>query len=478
MKSFQHEYGLNNKSDANTISNIVSLVNLGAGIGAFLSYFLNDKLGRIQTLRIYQALYAAGSLISCFSYGNLGALYFGRLVAGLGIGACTVVGPMTIVEMAPKTTRGLMTLWFNVCMLSGQMTGIFVVYGCNVHISPSKVLQYQVSWFVQTFVPAIAIVLSFFVVESPRFLAICNRPQEALATLTKLRGLPEDHPYLKEEYQEIMAQINNENMQFGEQSFKAVVQETFAIRSNLRRVQLTIIAYILAQMSGANAITNYLPTIFGLVGVKGTGAKIYATGFYAMTKLVFCIAASLVFVDVLGRRKSLLTGISIQVLCHAYLTGYLKSYLSNKSSVSKTASDGAIAFIYVHALGWAIGLYTLPYLFGAELWPNRIRSFGGALSQCFHWMFYFAITKATPSILSSMHNWGAFLFFLAWCLVALVYTFFFVPETAGMSLEQMDHIFKQPLTKMRFAATEAPPGFDVEQPEVVDKRAASISTIK
>ena len=81
------------------------------------------------------------------------------------------------------------------------------------------------------------------------------------------------------------------------------------------------------------------------------------------------------------------------MVCHAYLAGYLKTYTSNKAAVSKSASDAAIAIIYVHALGWAIGLYTLPYLFGAELWPNRIRSFGGALSQCFHWMFYFAITK-------------------------------------------------------------------------------------
>lgn len=341
------------------------------------------------------------------------------------------------------------------------MIGIFVVYGCNLHISSSNVLQYQVPWFVQTFVPAIAIAMSFFIVESPRFLAIRNRPREALAALIKLRDLPEDHPYLKQEYSEIMAQINNENMHFGDQSFKAVVKETFCVRSNLRRVQLTIIAYILAQFSGANSITNYLPTIFGLVGVQGSGAKIYSTGFYSLAKLICCVAASLVFVDVLGRRKSLLSGISIQMLCHAYLAGYLKSYTSNKASVSKGASDGAIAMIYVHALGWAIGLYTLPYLFGAELWPNKIRSFGGALSQCFHWLFYFAITKATPSILSSMDNWGAFLFFFAWCLVALIYTFFFVPETAGMSLEQMDRIFQQPMRKMRTAGRLPPK--DVEQ---------------
>jgi hypothetical protein len=226
---------------------------------------------------------------------------------------------------------------------------------------------------------------------------------------------------------------------------------------------LTIIAYILAQMSGANAITNYLPTIFGLVGIQGTGVKIYSSGLYGLAKLVCCLSASLVFVDVVGRRKSLLCGITIQMICFAYLAGYLKSYLSNPDSVSSGASKAAIAVIYIHAMGWAIGLYSLPYLFGAELWPNKIRSFGGALSQCFHWLFYFAITKETPSILSSMAGWGAFLFFLGWCVVALIYTFFFVPETAGLSLEQMDNIFNHPFYKMR-----NPPQLsrDVEEVEV------------
>ena len=141
----------------------------------------------------------------------------------------------------------------------------------------------------------------------PRWLAIRNRPQEALAALTKLRALPDDHPYLKQEYSEIMAQITDENMQFGENSFLRVLKETFCVCSNLRRVQLTIIAYILAQFSGANSITNYLPTIFGLIGIQSSGARIYSSGLYSLAKLICCVAASLIFVDVLGRRKSLLS---------------------------------------------------------------------------------------------------------------------------------------------------------------------------
>jgi hypothetical protein len=133
---------------------------------------------------------------------------------------------------------------------------------------------------------------------------------------------------------------------------------------------------------------------------------------------------------------------------HRYLGSYLKIYLEKKT-VSVSASGAAIAAIYIHSLGWAIGLYSLPYLFGAELWPNRIRSFGGSLSQGFHWFFYFALTKATPSILTSMGTYGAFFFFAAWCLVAWIYSFIMIPETSGRTLESMDKLFEYKWYEMR-----------------------------
>lgn len=85
----------------------MSFVNLTAGIGALLSFFLNDKIGRLWSLRLYMVVYSTGVIIETVSFGNIPALYAGRLIAGWGIGALTVTGPMAIVEIAPKATRGL-----------------------------------------------------------------------------------------------------------------------------------------------------------------------------------------------------------------------------------------------------------------------------------------------------------------------------------------------------------------------------------
>jgi MFS family permease len=110
LKSFQKQFNVSPDKGDEIISNVVSLVNLTAGVGALLSFYLNDRIGRRWSLQLYLAIVAVGSLISTLSYGSIAALYVGRLVSGLGIAALTVTGPMSIVEISPRLTRGLMTL--------------------------------------------------------------------------------------------------------------------------------------------------------------------------------------------------------------------------------------------------------------------------------------------------------------------------------------------------------------------------------
>ncbi|CZR52335.1 uncharacterized protein PAC_02212 [Phialocephala subalpina] len=160
LKSFQATFGITPISDPNTDSNLVSPANLTAGVGANYAFVSTQPPPCVSQLN------------------NLGALYFGRLVAGVGFGTVSVVGPMVIVEIAPMATRGLMTLWFNVCMLGGQMIGTFVCYGCTLHIDPESNLQWQIPFFVQTFVPAIALFGSFFIYESSRWLCIIGQNEE------------------------------------------------------------------------------------------------------------------------------------------------------------------------------------------------------------------------------------------------------------------------------------------------------------
>ncbi|KAK6381560.1 hypothetical protein LTS17_004618 [Exophiala oligosperma] len=440
LPGFQRQFGFSN-SDANQLRYFVSIVYLGAGVGALLSFFINDRIGRLWSWRLYITIWIIGQLVATSAPGLTG-LYAARVISGLGIGPLTVTGTMSIVEIAPAEIRGLLAVWFSVAMTVSSVCAVFCVYGVYIHVGESR-LQYQIVWFSPCVFFAILIFGSFFLTESPRWLWLAGRHDEAIATLVKIRGLPEDHPRVRVELGEIHEAIQKETEAFGgsRSHFLGVLRETFTVPANLRRVQQTLVSYALAQLSGANSVTSYFVPVLRLLGkAGGTSHSLFLTGMYSLSKLFFTLIASFFFVDALGRRGSLYVGAGLQMVSDIYLGVYLK--YKQEGTASDASSQGALAWIFLHAFGYAVGLFVLPYLFGGELWPNRIRSFGGALSQCFHWLFFFAMNFAVPSLLSSTHNWGAFLLFAGWCFIAICYVFLLVPETSGLSVEEIDELFQ------------------------------------
>ncbi|KAI0484989.1 general substrate transporter [Xylariaceae sp. FL0804] len=438
LPGFQQYFGIDSGSNAAQISNYVSTVYIGCGIGAGLSFFVNDRIGRLWSLRLYMSIWVVGQLIATFAP-NLAGLYVARVVSGLGIGPCTVLGTMSIVEIAPTEMRGLLASWFSVAMLASLFVSVFCVYGAFTTMAASR-LQYQVVWFAPTVFVALCVAASFFLCESPRWLALVDRQEEAAATLEQLRGLPRDHPRIQAELREIRASIAHETGANG-RGFRAILRETFLVPSNLRRVQQSLISYALAQLSGANSVTSYLVPILTLMGLGGgTTRSLFLSGMYSMAKFFFTLIASFFFIDALGRRKSLFVGVTVQMISDIYIGVYIK--FKQEGNVTDGASQAAIAAIFLHGFGYAVGLLILPYVFGGELWPNRIRSFGSAMSQMFHWLFYYGVNAGMPSLLSQTNNWGAFIFFAAWCLIALTYVYVMVPEIAGLSVEELDAIFE------------------------------------
>ncbi|KAH7014397.1 uncharacterized protein B0I36DRAFT_397968 [Microdochium trichocladiopsis] len=475
--SFSQAFGITSATNPTEISNFVSFVYIGAGVGAGLSFFLNDRLGRLWSMRLYMAIYIIGQLIATVSSGNTGALYTARIVSGLGIGPLTVIGPMTLVEVAPTEIRGLIAVWFSVVMLLSLFLSTMTVYGVFLHI-PAGPLQYQIIFFVPMLVMAVAIGLSFFCMhESPRWLFLTGDNEAAVRSLVALRGLPADHPRVAGEIIDVEEDIKHSGgAGKGGLPFKTVVRETFLVPANLRRVQQAFISYALAQLSGANSVTSYLVPILSLMGIGGgTTQSLFLSSMYSLAKFFYTLIASFFFIDMLGRRKSLFIGIITQMLSDVYIGVYIRQH--TYATVTPAASSAAVAAIFIHGFGYAVGLLVLPYVFTGELWPNHLRSFGSAISQCFHWLFYFGVNKGTPSMLTSMDNWGAFIFFAGWCFVAVVYIFLAVPETTGLSLESTNALFEGPWweihSKSRRFQKERRVAGAAAAPVVLDSEAAS-----
>ncbi|RJE20362.1 Sugar and other transporter [Aspergillus sclerotialis] len=366
--------------------------------------------------------------------------------------------------------RGLLALQYAACQQLGVVFGFFINYGVTKSY-PGIDKQWMLPTLLQLLPAAIWLLGSFLCCESPRWLLYKGKGDRAAKTLTKLRHQPLDAPNVVEELAGMDAQILLEAESVKDASLWDLLKETMVPIENRRRFFLIFLANLFSQWSGANAITQYSPTIFAYLGIVGDESAFLATGIYGVVKFVSTLAFALFIIDFIGRRRSLMTGICLQLVTLIYVGAYLgvtknmtPDHVSETPSALR-ASTTAIVAIYLHAVAWSIGWFGIPYLIGPEIFPIRIRSFNMSISMAFHWAFYFGCSRAMPSLLAATNKWGAFVFFGCICLLGLAYVFFAIPDTTGRSLEALDSLFQRPWYTVYQVAYSSRDDIQVEQYE-------------
>jgi MFS family permease len=269
LKGFENHFESNSGAQAEAIQDFATLPYLGYIIGSTLSFFINDRIGRKWFLRVSIMFHAIGQLMAIFAP-DTDVLDGSRIMTGIGIGGFTVIGPMTLAEIAPAEIRGIITSIFMIFMGLALFMAQLIVWGINRHMAVGR-LQYQIIFIIPMALMALVAACSFFTCDSPIWLAIVGRKDEALDNLGKLRGLPRDHPRVQRDMNEILQSVSPERP-----PLLWVVKETFTKKSNLRRVQQTFVTYALAQLSGANSLTSYFIPIITLMDPSlDTDGKIF-----------------------------------------------------------------------------------------------------------------------------------------------------------------------------------------------------------
>lgn len=361
--------------------NVSSMVQLGSIPGALLAFFACDWFGRVWATRQLCVVWLIGIAIFMGNNGHMELVYFGRFLAGIGIGETVVVGPVYLSEISPAPIRGLCTCAFTGSVYLGILIAYFANYGTQINDSISDT---PTRWLLPTSVHlmfgVVILFASLFAIESPRYLVRAGKRDQALANLAKLRGMEPSDPYVAEEFAGIEYSFQEEQEATSGMGWKGMCREIFCIKRNSYRLFLTNLAQLLACWSGGSSITVYAADLFKIVGITGQEASLLSTAIFGVVKFVAAVVCALFLVDTLGRKRSLIIGIALQTIAMFYVAIFLnivpiaKDEDYTPSASESKASTGAIAMIYLSGVGWALGWNSGQYLLSSELFPLRIRA--------------------------------------------------------------------------------------------------------
>ncbi|KAL3442319.1 general substrate transporter [Aspergillus insuetus] len=448
LPSFIHEYGLQSTSvgsavAANRLSMIVSSVHLGSLPGAWLAYLSSDCIGLLRTLRQLCLLWIIGVIIVITSAGSSATLIAGRFVMGMGIGQASIVGPTYLAEVASARHRGLLVGLFSASEYTGIVLGYFAGYGASVHQSDHSSQQWIPPQSSHIILAGLLLAVSLGCVDSPRYLCKIQRLNQAAHALGRLRGLSSQDSEIVHEIQLIQNHVAVDQSGLQQTGFFLPWKVLFGQASNRSRMLFLLSARLLSQWSGTNAITTYAPKFFALLGISGNSEELLTIGIFGIVKLVAALACSIFFIDRVGRKRTLVSGIAIQFLALPYISIYL-TVASTEGSAPLSgdlhrASIAAIVSVYATGIGYAFGWNCVQYILNAEILPSPVRTFGTSILMCIHYANRFALTKIMM-LDDALQPKGTFWFFTAVALLGLLWAVTLLSETSNRQLEESGEV--------------------------------------
>ncbi|EXK43537.1 hypothetical protein FOMG_02482 [Fusarium oxysporum f. sp. melonis 26406] len=445
LPSFQSRFGLSDVSGTTLASlkaNIVSTFQAGCFFGAILCHGATERLGRKYTLVACGIIFDVGVVLQLVSSGHIGLIYAGRAITGLAVGASSLLVPVYISECSPPAVRGRMVGIFEIFLQVFQVVGFWMNYAVNIHQSPTSNSQWLIPFGFQL-LPGTALALAMLTQpESPRWLIKSGKTSRAREILSNIRNLPQDHPYIQDEVQSVECQLENETRgTLGQtRGFIGMCRE-LAAPGVRNRLLLGMSFMMLQNLVGANAINYYSPSIFASVGLSGRSVGLLATGVYGIIKVVATSLFIRFIVDRFGRRVPLLIGSAVALTSMLYLG----IYCAVSDAFSGGASQGAggyvaVVFVYIYAIAFCCSWNSIAWIFCAEIFPLGVRSVCLVATTCCQWLGQFIVVYSTPYMMENI-KWGTFIFFAAFIVVGIFFAYFLVPETARLTLEDMDILF-------------------------------------
>lgn len=431
---FQKDFGIDN----NMIELITSAGLLGAILGALFCGRLTDRLGRKKVILASAVIFAVGAIWSGVAV-DAWNLVLARLFLGIAIGVSSFAVPLYIAEISPAKVRGMLVSMFQLMVT----IGVLVSYLSDLYFADEGDMSCWRPMFYVGVIPAcILLVGMIFMPETPRWLMSKGRHSESIRILKRIEG----EEQAKDSFQQMQEEIKRSETE--KSGWKELLQPWL-------RTPLIICIGIMffQQFVGINTVIYYSPKIFLMAGFDGTVAAIWASVGVGVVNVIFTVV-SVYFVDRLGRRKLYFIGLS-GIVVSLLILGLCFVFVNQLGDSVKWV---AILLIFCYVAFFAISIGPLGWLIISEIFPLKLRGLGASLGSLSVWLFnsivsftFFKIVKALTipgkEIIMDGENLGnpagAFWFYGGVAFLALIWGYFYVPETKGVSLEQIENFWRK-----------------------------------
>lgn len=406
-KDIQQIWGLSDAMHGTAIA----LALYGTVIGALLGGIPADRWGRKRTLFWIGILYLISALGSALAPEVYSFMFF-RFLGGLGVGASSVAAPMYISEISPAKSRGkLVALFqFNIVL------GIVIAYLSNYFIDGFSPNDWRIMLGVEALPALIFAVMVTTVPRSPRWLIVHENKEEEASGVMEMIGLsPEE---IKNAVESIKAAAS---------AGKTREKVNFFSKKYGFPIMLAVLVAFFNQVSGINAIIYYAPRIFEMTGMESSSALLSSFGI-GVVNLIFTMLG-LALIDKLGRKTLLLIG------CIGYIVSL--SLVSRAFFIEDFGGYTVLILLFVFIASHAIGQGAVIWVFISEIFPNEVRANGQSLGSFTHWILAAIISNVFPYFAKTYGGGPVFAFFCIMMVIQLIFILTIMPETKGISLEEM-----------------------------------------
>ncbi|KAI5301348.1 hexose transporter hxt1 [Ascosphaera atra] len=427
---------------------IVALLSIGTLMGALVAAPIADRIGRKWSLSAWCVVLFVGIIVQITShYRKWYQVMIGRWIAGLSVGALSLLVPLYMSEIAPRHVRGGMVATYQLFITLGIFVANCINYGTEDRRDTS-------SWRIPM---GITVIWGFilgtgilFFPETPRYEYRRNRRESARKTLRNFYGIPDNHVQLQVELEEI-----HEKCEEDVDVYKEPWHRMFVYPTMPTRLFVGTALQGLQQLTGANYYFYYATTVFQGAGIKND----YVTQMILGGVNFGTTFLGLYFIERFGRRQPLFWG-AIWMFCCFICYASVGHFSLNRDKPEKSPGAGKalVVFSCLFILGYASTWGPMIWAVIAELYPSRYRARAMAIPTAMNWTWNFLISFFTPFIVSAIDFMYGYVF--AGCLfLAAVLIYFGVMETKGRTLEEIDTMYKLGVLPWKSA------GFVVPRPE-------------